>query len=281
MKFTGHERDLGLNGQTTDDLDYMHARHYSLHLGRFLSTDPVGGSIGSSQSWNRYSYVVGNPINGTDPTGMLVNNLGGPGDMPVNLASAGTGVTAWDAGFSSVTPMPYLSLPVQGGTGIWVGITNAGDVSIMDEQLNPIEDVASVGAALLQRIGSALRRIFKDRLGGTVVNLLYRQPVVVSASRAGGGQEQFIVLPGKMAGAPFVDVDAVYFSDGGVLKISNMTIFVVYDIKAMKHWNGSRPFLSGAKLFGGSYGVKYLPNLDAARREFGGPIVPGIVGFGP
>ncbi|NOZ57197.1 MAG: hypothetical protein GXO73_10480, partial [Calditrichaeota bacterium] len=60
MKFTGHERDLGLNGQTTDDLDYMHARYFNPHLGRFLSVDPIGGSIGSSQSWNRYSYVVGN-----------------------------------------------------------------------------------------------------------------------------------------------------------------------------------------------------------------------------
>jgi len=45
MKFTGHERDLGLDGQTTDDLDYMHARHYSLHLGRFMRVDPIGGRL--------------------------------------------------------------------------------------------------------------------------------------------------------------------------------------------------------------------------------------------
>jgi uncharacterized protein RhaS with RHS repeats len=47
----------------------MHARYYSPNLGRFLSVDPVGGTVGSSQSWNRYSYVRNNPIRSTDPTG--------------------------------------------------------------------------------------------------------------------------------------------------------------------------------------------------------------------
>ncbi|KAB2964106.1 MAG: hypothetical protein F9K16_05075 [Thermoanaerobaculia bacterium] len=72
MKFTGHERDL----QTTpanqnDDLDYLHARFSSPVVGRFLSIDPVGGRPSSPQSWNRYSYVIGQPLNYTDPTGEL------------------------------------------------------------------------------------------------------------------------------------------------------------------------------------------------------------------
>jgi len=66
--FTGHERDLG---DTSSELDYMHARYYSPNLGRFVSVDPIGGSIGSSQSWNRYSYVLNNPINMVDPTGKI------------------------------------------------------------------------------------------------------------------------------------------------------------------------------------------------------------------
>lgn len=51
--------------------DYMHARYYSPNLGRFLSVDPVGGTVGSSQSWNRYAYVENNPVNLTDPTGKV------------------------------------------------------------------------------------------------------------------------------------------------------------------------------------------------------------------
>lgn len=69
MRFTGHERDFLAEG-VLDDLDYMHARHYTPYVGRFLQIDPVLGSPGSPQSWNRYAYVGNDPVNYTDPTGM-------------------------------------------------------------------------------------------------------------------------------------------------------------------------------------------------------------------
>jgi uncharacterized protein RhaS with RHS repeats len=47
----------------------MHARYYTFNLGRFMSVDPVGGTVGLSQSWNRYAYVRGNPVNTVDPDG--------------------------------------------------------------------------------------------------------------------------------------------------------------------------------------------------------------------
>jgi RHS repeat-associated protein len=67
-KFTGHERDSDPAG-AGNDVDYMHARYYVPNLGRFLSVDPVQGRPDSPQSWNRYSYVLNNPINKTDPDG--------------------------------------------------------------------------------------------------------------------------------------------------------------------------------------------------------------------
>ncbi len=49
----------------------MHARHCSPQLGRFLSVDPAVGSRLSPQSWNRFAYVTNNPLNFTDPFGLL------------------------------------------------------------------------------------------------------------------------------------------------------------------------------------------------------------------
>lgn len=47
----------------------MHARYCSPLLGRFLSVDPGLGNSVQPQSWNRYTYVRGNPLKYTDPTG--------------------------------------------------------------------------------------------------------------------------------------------------------------------------------------------------------------------
>lgn len=71
MRFAGHWRDfLGLlNVDNTEYLDYMHARYYDPNLGRFLSVDPVMGNPKRPQSWNRYPYVLNNPLAYTDPSG--------------------------------------------------------------------------------------------------------------------------------------------------------------------------------------------------------------------
>ena len=63
----------------------MHARYFSPNLGRFLSVDPVGGEVGSSQSWNRYTYVLNNPIGTVDPDGREVRPVVviGTGGKPV------------------------------------------------------------------------------------------------------------------------------------------------------------------------------------------------------
>ncbi len=66
QKFTGYEHD----GET--ELEFAHARYYGSSQGRFTSTDPFLGSarIASPQSWNRYAYVLNNPLRLVDPTGM-------------------------------------------------------------------------------------------------------------------------------------------------------------------------------------------------------------------
>ena len=54
----------------------MHARYFSAHLGRFMSPDPVIASPGVPQAWNRYSYVLGNPVKFVDPRGESAEGAG-------------------------------------------------------------------------------------------------------------------------------------------------------------------------------------------------------------
>ncbi len=67
-RFTGHERDSAETDPPAT-LDYMHARYYNAKLGRFLSVDPAIGNAAQPQSWNRYAYVLDDPISKLDPTG--------------------------------------------------------------------------------------------------------------------------------------------------------------------------------------------------------------------
>jgi RHS repeat-associated protein len=62
--FTGREWD------PETGLYYYRARYYDPKIGRFISEDPIGFGAGDV---NFYSYVFGNPINWTDPSGMLLD----------------------------------------------------------------------------------------------------------------------------------------------------------------------------------------------------------------
>ena len=51
----------------------MNGRVYDPQIGRFLSADPYIQSPYNTQSYNRYSYVMNNPLKYTDPSGYLWN----------------------------------------------------------------------------------------------------------------------------------------------------------------------------------------------------------------
>ncbi|PAJ71963.1 hypothetical protein CJF42_23815 [Pseudoalteromonas sp. NBT06-2] len=67
--FTGHKElsDLGIV--------HMNGRIYDPTLGRFLQADPHIQAPKNSQSYNRYSYVLNNPMSMTDPSGYFFNKL--------------------------------------------------------------------------------------------------------------------------------------------------------------------------------------------------------------
>ena len=75
--FTDHEH------LADQELIHMNGRIYDFNVGRFLSVDPFLQFPENSQSANPYSYILNNPMSGTDPTGYLaetdkVEAVGGP-----------------------------------------------------------------------------------------------------------------------------------------------------------------------------------------------------------
>ena len=57
---------------STSGLDYAQNRYYSNAYGRFMTPDPYtnSGRLNDPQSWNRYAYTRGDPVNRYDPSGM-------------------------------------------------------------------------------------------------------------------------------------------------------------------------------------------------------------------
>src|SRR5262249_36581968 len=79
--FVGEQRDAG------SGLDYLRARYYDVHAGRFLSTDPLAGTATNPFSFQRYIYANADPVNHRDPSGQLTM-------LEVQLISAGIGILA-------------------------------------------------------------------------------------------------------------------------------------------------------------------------------------------
>lgn len=112
-KFTGYERD------TESGLDYASARHYSSTLGRFMSPDPLSGSPGNPQSWNRYSYVQNNPLNATDSSGMCDD------DDPSDCDDSGDSGDSGNSGNSGATFSP--NCPVFACVDLGMGVAQNQD----------------------------------------------------------------------------------------------------------------------------------------------------------
>ena len=61
--YTGHEMHNGAG------FIHMNGRTYDPSLGRFMQADPQIQAASNLQSYNRYAYVLNNPLNLTDPSG--------------------------------------------------------------------------------------------------------------------------------------------------------------------------------------------------------------------
>ena len=133
----------------------MHARYYTFNLGRFMSVDPVGGTVGLSQSWNRYAYVRGNPVNATDPDGETVTIAAGKNSSKVReMLVEALRRRSFLKRLSVIANDPHFSLVFQAGSlNTDVAIMNArlrrGDQTLQfGETVRKMENFQTVGAVV-------------------------------------------------------------------------------------------------------------------------------------
>ncbi len=97
-------------------LCHFGAREYDASTGRWLTKDPIGFAGGST---NLYGYVLNDPINWIDPTGLKIDNRTG-GRIPAEVRNSAI-YRALDRRSEMVTirsnsSMPYFGLTSQVGT---------------------------------------------------------------------------------------------------------------------------------------------------------------------
>ena len=82
---------------------YLRARWYDATVGRFTSPDPVAPHLSYPQSINAYVYVLNNPVNYTDPSGLCA--IAGTTDCEKFIAEIRGMIEGLQRGARTVSPL--------------------------------------------------------------------------------------------------------------------------------------------------------------------------------
>jgi len=117
-------------------LDYAQNRYYSSILGRFLSPDPSkSNALKDPGQWNKYAYAGGDPVNFSDPSGLM---LGCPSGDWSNCGGGTTGTAGLFSGSDG------------GNKGPWNDPPGAKTV------ITPLQQAAATTAAMRQQATAAV-----------------------------------------------------------------------------------------------------------------------------
>jgi RHS repeat-associated protein len=133
-RFGSKERD------TETGLDYFLARYYSSTQGRFTSPDPLEfwmldddednnkkrEFLVNPQKWNKYTYVLNNPLKFVDPSGLaeIPAWSGLSKALQDDLAKHGVTEKSWDSWNSDQRQRALNARAVLIGTGAWKHVTS-------------------------------------------------------------------------------------------------------------------------------------------------------------
>jgi len=145
-EFTGHERDRETG------LDYMMARYYGSSVARFFSPDPafeITKSQRTPQQWNRYSYVMNNPLILIDPEGKVLTASGSQSAKDSFKQAADSGLMGKEVKVDSSGNVTLVSTDEQGPP--------TPEQSALEDTLNQaINDPATTSVNLTEGSPSAL-----------------------------------------------------------------------------------------------------------------------------
>lgn len=163
-------------------LDYADQRFYASSLGRFNTADRSWHSVSGSdpQSWSRYDYVGGDPVNGNDPNGLCAVMIAG-----ITMGPGTNWAWTYEANkLGADTAYPYQGLgtiasiglvaqqALSGLSGATVAAYNA-IIWAMASSASPVDIVAySGGAAAFSTAYSLLTAAQKSDIG----QILYISP---------------------------------------------------------------------------------------------------------
>ena len=241
MKFTGHERDLASLAGAGDDLDYMHARHYGLLTGRFVSVDPASSSrTRLPQSWNQYTYVLGNPLKFTDPDGRVIDTAIDIGFVGYDLYDIGR---TWMKG-EEVSSTQWKALGVDTVATVIPFMTGAGLVVRIAAKADDAAELTSLGQRLAG-VGRALENAFKYNLDKATAE---------AAARESLGQ----VVARKSTGEPF----------DHVTKFASARAAATQSLDALKRMASDLRLSDSERAFAEYLLRKFSKKLDAAEKQY-------------
>lgn len=130
QKFTSYERD------NESGLDFAKARMHNYNHGRFTSPDPLlaSGKAANPQTWNRYAYVLNNPLNLIDPTGKSPStHIDEGGRVITVIEDNDKGVYQHKNNADGKSPTEYMIKKRQQNQGSSAGGTKIGETHFWDD----------------------------------------------------------------------------------------------------------------------------------------------------
>ncbi len=199
-RFTSYERS------TTTNLDYAVNRHYAAEQGRFTQVDPIGMaavSLENPQTLNLYAYCGKDPVNHTDPSGLMpkwLKRLLQVTMIAVSIFTAVTSVLAVFSAFSKAIQLAnFLSTIGVGANATTMGIVKTavyilGKNSIFHGLMALTQNAISVASNVASIFGKKLNSVVN--FIGTIAGFL-SGPLIVTKNITDAGATKKVADVGK------------------------------------------------------------------------------------